>query len=101
MVSLEIGTGTLVSGAFASIDWSAGPYFIKTDTDPLGGTLYTITGTSQLMSVPYALHAKTKELPAAQAPLILVQLSSLPPAMLQLPMQKTQPFTSAQVELQA
>jgi uncharacterized protein (TIGR02145 family) len=62
LVSLEIGSGTVVSGTFASIDWANGPYFIKTETDPTGGTNYTITGTSQLLSVPYALHAKTAEL---------------------------------------
>jgi hypothetical protein len=59
LVSLEIGSGTSVSGTFSAIDWSAGTYFIKTETDPNGGTNYTITGTSQLMSVPYALYAKT------------------------------------------
>ncbi len=61
LVSLEIGNGTVVSGDFSAIDWSAGPYFIKTETDPTGGTTYSITGTSQLMSVPFALHAKTAE----------------------------------------
>jgi len=60
LVSLEIGTGTTVDN-FSAIDWSAGPYFIKTETDLTGGTIYTITGTSQLMSVPYALYAKTAE----------------------------------------
>jgi len=59
LVSLEIGTGTIISGDFTTVDWTAGPYFIKTETDPIGGTTYTITGTSQLMSVPYALYAKT------------------------------------------
>jgi hypothetical protein len=59
LVNLEIGTGTIVSGMFGSIDWSTGPYFIKTATDPTGATNYTISGTSQLMSVPYALYAKT------------------------------------------
>ena len=61
LVSLEIGTGILVSGDFATIDWANDIYFIKTETDPTvaGGTTYTITGTSQLLSVPYALHAKT------------------------------------------
>jgi hypothetical protein len=58
LVSLEIGSGTTTDD-FSTIDWSAGPYFIKTETDPTGGTTYTVTGTSQLMSVPYALHAKT------------------------------------------
>lgn len=61
LVSVEIGSGTVVSGTFATIDWSNGPYFIKTETDPTGGTSYSITGTSQLLSVPYALHAKTAE----------------------------------------
>ncbi len=59
LVSQEIGSGTVVSGTFNTIDWSNGPYFIKTETDPTGGTAYTIEGTSQLMSVPYALYAKT------------------------------------------
>src|ERR1035437_7105818 len=55
LVSLEIGGGTVVSGTFATIDWANGSYFIKTETDPTGGTNYTIIGTSQLLSVPYAL----------------------------------------------
>lgn len=61
LVSIEIGTGTIVTGTFAGINWATGPYFIKTESDPNGGTSYTISGTNQLMSVPYALHAKTAE----------------------------------------
>ena len=61
LVTIEIGSGTVVTGDFAAIDWTNGPYFIKTETDPAGATNYTITGTSQLLSVPYALHAKTAE----------------------------------------
>ena len=61
LVSIEVGTGTVESGDFTTIDWANGPYFIKTETDPTGGTSYTITGTSQLLSVPYALHAKTAD----------------------------------------
>jgi len=57
LVNLEIGTGNVVSGTFASIDWSTGTYYIKTETDPTGGTSYTITGASQLLSVPYALYS--------------------------------------------
>jgi hypothetical protein len=64
LVTLEIGTGSFVSGDFTTIDWSADSYFIKTETDPAGGDIYTITGISQLMSVPYALHAKTVTQPA-------------------------------------
>lgn len=58
LVTIMIGGGNS-SDDFSAIDWSSGPYFIKTETDVLGGTNYTITGTSQLLSVPYALYAKT------------------------------------------
>ena len=61
LVNLEIGSGTVSSGNFAAIDWSAGPYFIETAVDVTGGTSYVVMGTSQLMSVPYALHAKTAD----------------------------------------
>ena len=57
LVSIEIGGAT----GFNTIDWANGPYFIETETDPTGGTTYTITGTSQLLSVPYALHSKSAE----------------------------------------
>lgn len=59
LVSIEIGDGTVVSGDFSTIEWGNGTYFIKTETDPAGGTNYSITDTRQLLSVPYALHAKT------------------------------------------
>lgn len=59
LVTFEIGTGTVVSGDFSTIDWGADTFFLKTETDPAGGTNYTITGTSQMLSVPYALYAKT------------------------------------------
>ncbi len=59
LVSIVIGGGTIVSGNFATIDWGDGPYFVKTQTDPNGGTSYSITEISQLLSVPYAQYAKT------------------------------------------
>lgn len=59
LITLEIGSGSVLSGSFANIDWSAGTYYIKTETDPNGGTNYTISGTTQLLSVPYALYAET------------------------------------------
>jgi hypothetical protein len=56
LVSIEIGGGA----GFDAINWANYTFFIKTETDPTGGTNYTaIVGTSQLLSVPYALHAKT------------------------------------------
>ncbi len=57
LVSLEIGGGTIILGDFTTIDWSLGLYFLKTETDPTGGTSYAIEGTSQLLSVPYAFYA--------------------------------------------
>jgi hypothetical protein len=67
LVSIEIGGGSVVSGNFATINWANGPYFIKTETDPAGGTNYSITGTSQLLSVPYAQYAEKSGNPILQA----------------------------------
>lgn len=59
LATIEIGGGTPVAGSFSSIDWANGPYYIKTEVDPNGGTSYTISGTTQLLSVPYALYAES------------------------------------------
>ncbi|MBN2613453.1 MAG: fibrobacter succinogenes major paralogous domain-containing protein [Bacteroidales bacterium] len=62
LVSLEIGRGTEKNGSFNSFNWADAEnndYYIKTETDPAGGINYTITQTSRLLYVPYALHAKT------------------------------------------
>ena len=59
LVTVEIGGGIPITGTFSTIDWASGPYFLKTETDPTGGTTYNMTGISQLLSVPYALHANT------------------------------------------
>ena len=58
LVSIEIGTGS-TSDDFSAINWTGGPCFLKTETDLNGGANYTIVGTSQLLSVPYALFSKT------------------------------------------
>jgi hypothetical protein len=55
LATLEIGKGNLA--AFSAINWANGPYFLKTETDPNGGTGYSISGTSQLLNVPYAMYA--------------------------------------------
>lgn len=57
LMTLSVGDGTVVGGDIAAIDWANGPYFLKTETDPTGGTNYSIVGSQQLMSVPYALYA--------------------------------------------
>lgn len=70
LATFEIGSGTVVAGSFATINWANGPYFIKTETDPSGGTVYSISTTSQLVSVPYALYAANSgsSLPGPQGP---------------------------------
>jgi hypothetical protein len=70
LVSIEIGGGTVTVGNFNAIDWANGPFFIKTETDPTGGTNYTITGTTQLLSVPYAFYAASSgsSIPGPQGP---------------------------------
>jgi len=55
----NIGEGTPVTGTLSSIDWGTDPYFMKVEIDPDNGTDFEEVGTSQLLSVPYALHAKT------------------------------------------
>lgn len=59
LVSLMIGGGTNLSGKISDINWGGGSFFLKTETDPTGGSNYIITGTTQLVSVPYALHSNT------------------------------------------
>jgi len=63
LMSLEIGgiSATVISGNISEVDWSGDKYFIRTETDLTGGSDYTISGTSQLLSVPYALHAKSAD----------------------------------------
>ena len=58
LVTVNIGGGNVQQGTFANIDWANGPFFLKTETDPNGGTNYSITSVQQLLSVPYALYAK-------------------------------------------
>jgi trimeric autotransporter adhesin len=57
LFTVKVGAGTVLSGTFASINWADGPYYIEVEMDPAGGTSYTSMGTSQLISVPYALYA--------------------------------------------
>ena len=67
LITLAIGGGLTILGNIQSIDWSEGPFYIKTETDPNGGSDYSITGTSELMSVPYALYASNSQ-PGPQGP---------------------------------
>jgi len=55
--NIQIGGGTLVSGNFSAITWGSNVHFIRVEMDAAGGTSYNLLGTSQLLSVPYALNA--------------------------------------------
>jgi len=57
LVNLEIGTGTPTIGSFSAIDWGSATKFLEIEIDPSGGASYFSIGTSQLMSVPYALYS--------------------------------------------
>ncbi len=55
LVNLSIGSGKVEIGIFSAIPWSRGRMYLKTEVDPAGGSNYVISGTTQLLSVPYAL----------------------------------------------
>ncbi len=59
LVNIVVGQGTPITGAFSSILWSDTAYFLQVDLDVTGGNNFQPMGNSQLMSVPYALYAKT------------------------------------------
>ena len=59
--SLQIGKGTIQSGHFSDADWSAHPYWIKVEADFSGGDNFILLSNQKMLSVPYALHAKTAE----------------------------------------
>lgn len=60
LFNIEIGGGLPVgSYVFSNINWGANSYYVQTEMDPTGGTTYINMGTQQLISVPYALYAKS------------------------------------------
>jgi uncharacterized protein (TIGR02145 family) len=54
-VNLVIGQGTANTGVFSELDWSLGSYYLGIELDTGNG--YVAMGTTQLLSVPYALYA--------------------------------------------
>jgi len=60
LINLKIGAGT-TSDDLSLIDWGADTYYMEISLDESGGSTFDLMGTSQLLSVPYALHAKTAE----------------------------------------
>ena len=56
-VSFVIGDGGVITGIINSIDWLSDNYYIKTELDIDNDGNYDISGVSQFLTVPYALHA--------------------------------------------
>lgn len=61
LISIEIGGGSAVSGNLDGIKWGESNHFLKTEIDPNGGSNYTITGTSQFLSVPYSFYSNISD----------------------------------------
>jgi uncharacterized protein (TIGR02145 family) len=70
LFSVNVGAGTVVSGSFAGINWGKNAKFLQVELDPAGGNTYTNLGTTQMMSVPYAMYAQTSgsSTPGPQGP---------------------------------
>jgi hypothetical protein len=58
LVNLKVGQGSVVTGTFSTISWGGNNHFIRVEMDAAGGTSYQLMGTTQLLSVPYALYAE-------------------------------------------
>ena len=56
-VNLIIGQGTANTGVFSELDWSLGSYYLGIELSINGDNNYVPMGTTQLLSVPYALYA--------------------------------------------
>jgi len=57
LYNVAIGTGSLLQGNFAAINWGAGNRYIKVEVSTNAGVTFINLGTNQLLSVPYALYA--------------------------------------------
>lgn len=75
LFTLSIGTGTYVSGGFDTIHWGNNQYWLQIEMDPSGSSAYTDMGTSQLLSVPYALYSKTSGAVSETDPVFLASPS--------------------------
>ncbi|MEM7037669.1 MAG: hypothetical protein AAF570_11870, partial [Bacteroidota bacterium] len=58
LFTLAVGRGTPVTGTFPGVGWTDADQWLQVEMDPTGGTNYFLMGTSELLSVPYALYAE-------------------------------------------
>ncbi|MFD0863700.1 hypothetical protein ACFQ1M_15910 [Sungkyunkwania multivorans] len=61
VATMMVGDGVVLAGVFADIDWAASAHYLIVEVDASGGSNYVNVGSTQLVSVPYALHAKSAE----------------------------------------
>ncbi|HLP51229.1 MAG TPA: hypothetical protein VK154_10125, partial [Chitinophagales bacterium] len=59
LFTLKIGQGNPLFGSFDAISWAGGNKYLLVEFDPNGGTNYLNMGSSEMVSVPYALYAET------------------------------------------
>ncbi len=59
LFDVQLGNGTPVTGTLSAVNWSSGTYYLQVEMDANGGSSYVTMGTSQLVSVPYAMHASS------------------------------------------
>jgi hypothetical protein len=76
LFNLVIGAGAVQSGSMATIDWSNDNYYLKVGMDAAGSTNFLTMGTTQLLSVPYALYAKTAGTVAGGSGITITSVSS-------------------------
>jgi hypothetical protein len=68
LLTTTIGTGQPIQGSMDSIDWSLGNVFVKTEIDMAGGSNYSLVSSRELLSVPYAMHARSANVPGLPGP---------------------------------
>jgi hypothetical protein len=80
LCNVNIGEGTVLSGIFSSINWGNGAKYIKVELDTTGGNNFTVMGTTQLLSVPYAMYANVPGVAGPQGPQGIQGIQGLPGA---------------------
>jgi len=76
LFNLIVGGGSIQGGSMASINWSGADFYMQVGMDINGGTNFLTMGTTQLLSVPYALHAKTAESVTGSSNQVFIQAGS-------------------------
>jgi hypothetical protein len=61
LVDLIVGRGTTILGSLDEINWNENTFYLQVAVDIAGGINFIVIGTSQLLSVPYALYARTAD----------------------------------------